>query len=120
MVTPIPALLALGFFEKEEYKEIFKLKKLLEKAKIPFIFKKLDDYRKGYQILYPVEGIENRCSVIEHIYSYGHDKDLLEIMGLLTDEEVKHDSVVGYLSAENVFHRIYRDFKERGNEYGID
>ena len=97
--------------DNEEYKEIFKLKEMLEKANIPFVFKELNDYRNGYQILYPVSGIERKCSVIEHIYSYGQEKDLLEIMGLLTEEEAECDGVVDYLSAENVFHRIYRDFK---------
>lgn len=103
---------------KPRYKEIYKLKEMLEKADIPFIFRKLNDYRNGYQILYPSEGTENRCSVIEHIYSYGSDKDLLEIMGLLTDEEEQHDGVVGFLSAENVFHRIYKDYK--GGINGFD
>ena len=95
-----------------EYKEIFRLKDMLEKAKIPFTFKKLYD---GYQICYPNEDekqsdFEKGCSVIEHYGSYGHNQDLLEIMGLLTPEESEHDSVVGGLSAENVFIRIRDDY----------
>ena len=35
-------------------------------------------------------------------------------MGLLTDEEEKNDSVLGYLTAENVFERIERE--EQKNE----
>lgn len=36
--------------ELMEYKEIFRLKEMLEKAKIPFVFRNLYD---GYQICYP-------------------------------------------------------------------
>lgn len=57
---------------KENYKEIFKLKEMLKKAKIPFIFKEHNDFRNGYQILYPVSGELCRCSIIEHSFSYGH------------------------------------------------
>ena len=91
-----------------EYKEIFRLKEMLEKAKIPFEFRNIYD---GYQICYPEcskpdENIFKVCSVIEHNGSYGHEKDMLEIMGLLTDEEAKNDSVLGWLTAEDVFMRI--------------
>lgn len=96
---------------KENYKEIFKLKEMLEKAQIPFVFKEHNDARNGYQILYPADGIKRQCSVIEHSYSYGNEQDLLEIMGLLTDEEVEVDDVVGFLSAENVFKRIKKDYE---------
>lgn len=52
------------------------------------------------------------CSVIEHEASYGHSEDKLEIMGLLTDEELQNDDVVGHLSAEEVFSRIQKHFIE--------
>lgn len=96
---------------KENYKEIFKLKEMLEKAQIPFVFKEHKGIRDGYQILYPKYDVRI-CSVIEHSYSYGNEKDLLEIMGLLTDEESEYDSVKGYLSAENVFERIKKDYEK--------
>lgn len=95
---------------KENYKEIFRLKEMLEKAGIPFVFKEHNDFRDGFQILYPEDGRGNVCSVIEHTYSYGNEKDLLEIMGLLTSEESEYDSVAGFLSAENVFERIQNHF----------
>ena len=97
---------------KENYKEILKLKDMLEKAGIPFIFKEHNDFRNGYQILYPADGEKNRCSVIEHEFSYGNKQDLLEIMGLLTDEESRDDSVAGSLSADNVFERIKTDYEK--------
>lgn len=96
------------------YKEIFKLKEMLEKAKVPFVWKEHKDFRNGYQILYPVEGIQNICSVIEHSFSYGSEKDLLEIQGLMTKEEEEKycDTVLGFLTAEDVFKRIKKHYKE--------
>lgn len=44
--------------------------------------------------------------VICHKGSYGYEEGLLEIMGLLTEEEAEEDSVLGYLSAEDVIERI--------------
>jgi len=95
-----------------KYNEIFKLKKMLEKAEIPFVFKEHKDIRDGYQILYPAGGEKRQCSVIEHSCSYGNKQDLLEIMGLLTDEESQYDCVKGFLSAENVFERIKKDYEK--------
>lgn len=90
-----------------KYKEIFRLKEMLEKENIPFIFR---DLFYGFQINYP--DIKNRvCSVVEHNYSYGHNQDRLEIMGLISDEETD-DDVLGYLTARDVFERIYKHIKE--------
>ena len=90
-----------------KYKEIFRLKEMLKTENIPFLFRNLYD---GFQVLYPTN--ENRiCSVIEHQGSYGHNQDLLEIMGLLIDGET-NDDVLGYLTAEDVFNRIYKHYKE--------
>lgn len=69
----------------------------------------------GYHICYPKQGVLCKCSVIEHEGSYGHDKDLLEIMGLLTEEEKAADEVAGWLTAEDVFGRIKADFDGRSN-----
>ena len=96
----------------EKYKEIFKLKGMLEKANIPFVWKEHKNYINGYQILYPTDGEQNVCSIIEHKFSYGNEKDLLEIMGLLTKEEEENDLVLGFLTAENVFKRIEKHYKE--------
>lgn len=47
------------------------------------------------------------CSAIETPFSYGHENDRIEIMGLLTEEEeANFDSVTGNLTAEDVFERI--------------
>jgi len=92
----------------EKYNEIFKLKSLLEENHIPFEWIEHNDFRNGYQICYPVKSEKRVCSVIEHSFSYGNEKDLLEIQGLLTaeEEEEEYDSVLGNLTADNVFQRI--------------
>lgn len=94
------------------YREILNLAKMLEEAEIPHILVQVMD---GWHLCYPVrEPLEKRvCSVIEHYGSYGHEQDLLEIMGLLTAEEEQHDSVAGWLSAEDVFARIKAHWEER-------
>lgn len=98
--------------KEERYNEIFKLKKMLEENHIPFEWIEHNDFRGGYHICYPEKGGKCVCSVIEHSFSYGNDKDLLEIMGLLTPEEEKDDSVLGNLTADNVFSRISEHWKK--------
>ena len=93
-----------------KYDEIFKLKEMLENAEIPFEF---SEYMGGYHLCYP-NNKTKECSVIEHDGSYGREQDLLEIMGLLTDEELQNDDVVGFLSAENVFERIKKHYEKAG------
>ena len=97
---------------REDHGEMSKLVKMLQEANIPFEY-------SGTQVCYygkegrpkPKEGaiygmgMGAVCSVI---YGYGREKGLLEISGLMTDEEYEreNDSVLGYLTAENVFARI--------------
>ena len=96
---------------ESKYNEIFKLKKMLEKSLVPFEWKEFDKPSKqGFQILYPND--KNRvCSVIEHSFSYGSQEDLLEIQGLLTADEEECDSVLGNLTADDVFQRILSHWK---------
>lgn len=63
------------------------------------------------QVWYPSKN-NAKMDVICHQYSLGGDEGLLEIMGLLTEEEQECDSVVGYLTAENVLARILKDRQE--------
>ncbi|WP_288910959.1 hypothetical protein [uncultured Thomasclavelia sp.] len=98
---------------KYEFKEIFKLGDMLDKENIEYKFTDRTFYNDkvectDYQIeLFDKDGIRY-LSVIQSFGSYGREKDLLEIMGLLTPEEQEVDSIVGYLTAENVFERIKR------------
>ena len=96
---------------KPKYNEIFKLKSMLEENHIPFEWIEHNDLRNGYQICYPEKDGKCVCSVIEHSFSYGNEKDLLEIQGLLTADEEECDSVLGNLTADDVFQRILSHWK---------
>lgn len=86
----------------ESYTEILKLHKLLIDANIPHT---LDRFLDGWQIVYP--NTKSRVAdAIQHYGSYGNEKNLLEIMGLLTPIEAESDSVLGCLTAEDVFNRM--------------
>lgn len=110
----------------KKYKEIFRLKRMLEKENIPFEFIECFGYDKRllseypdimdhYQICYPSKGEDQVISVIGGFGAHGAEQDKLEIMGLLTPWERYHhgDSTIGWLTAENVFKRIKRDYEER-------
>lgn len=84
------------------YKEIIRLRDMLDSEGISYAFKPLYD---GYQICYP-NNAERQCSVIEHYI----------IMGLLTPEEEKYDGVKGYLTAEEVFKRIKEHYAKMSRE----
>lgn len=92
-------------------REIERLRQMLVKAEIPFEWNderhELIDWR---QIAYPCSGHYRVCSVVQGMGTYGNNENLLEIMGLLTPEEERCDSVVGYLTAEEVFERIKKHF----------
>lgn len=84
--------------------EMEKLIKALTKANVPF--ETIFDFWGNDHVCYPNYG-DMRCSVICNKYSYGGKEGLLEIMGLVYDEE---DSVEGYLTAEIVAMRILHDY----------
>lgn len=66
----------------------------------------------GYQIIvYRPDG-ERLISVIEGFGTYGEANDLLEIMGLLTPEELEYNVVAGWLTADDVFERIVKAVNE--------
>lgn len=96
----------------EPYQEIWKLQEMLEKAKIPYEFEPVYD---GWHILYPGSAVTT-CSCIEHFYSYGSRSDRLEIMGLLTPDEIAVNSVAGYLSADEVFGRIRSHYERHSKK----
>ena len=95
--------------------EIDKLEEMLRKEGIPFVRRGEDlrpkyDYYK-FQIIYPANcslSVKpyDICSVIQGTCTYGGLENRLEIMGLLTKEELEHDDVAGWLTAEDVFERI--------------
>lgn len=115
--------------KKTKYKEIFKLEKMLKDAGIPYKFYELDGGLKDmipewehYHINYPNKD-HWVISVIEGIGTYGAEQDRLEIMGGLTPYErfINDDAtVLGYLTAKNVFKRIKNDYERRLKEYEED
>lgn len=120
-----------------EYKEIFRLKKMLEEANIPFeftddLFHVKDKVSRGgldysmFNSLYPAYEIkiykngakeERICDVIQHCGSRGNQKDLLEIMGGLTKAEQECYGVIGYLTAEEVFKRFKQCYENGCSTY---
>lgn len=88
------------------------LLKMLQDAGIPFETCRRPEIM-GYQAVYP-SNAARVCSVITGAYTYGGDEGLLEIMGLLTEEEREIDSVKGWLTAEDVFSRIQKHWQENG------
>jgi hypothetical protein len=93
-------------FERIDLTQINLLEKGLKKLNIPF---ETTELFGGKQICYP--DMKNvTCSIICHPYSYGHEYGLLEIMGLLTEEEKIGDNVVGFLTAKDVLIRIFSDY----------
>ena len=122
---------------KTKYKEIYKLKKMLEDAGIPFDWtenwgydeKEIKSLREiapdlieHYQICYPKGSFihcENRwISVIEGFGTFGAEQDRLEIMGGFTPwerYEYGDEPVMGHLTAHNVYQRIKNHWKEHKN-----
>lgn len=100
----------------KSYDEIFKLEAMLKAEGIPFVYHRRPDMC-GFQICYPEDGENRVCSIILHSGSYGREQGLLEIMGLLKPEEEEHDSVAGYLTAEDVFERIKAHHGGKWREY---
>lgn len=104
----------------QKYKEIFRLKEMLEEAKIPFDFFAMDDDEKIREIIpdwehwhinYPHRG-DFIISAIEGIGSYGEQDDKLEIMDTNKPDD-DGDTVEGWLTAEEVFERIKKDYLGR-------
>lgn len=93
-----------------KYKEIFKLKKMLEDANIPFEFiegfgfaddkdlqRLCPDLINHFQICYPKKGKDQYISVIEGFGTYGEEKDRLEILGGFTPmEELERRKIYTY------------------------
>ena len=98
--------------------EFDELIKMLDESGIPY--ERDDDNHMMLAYGVPVGGIRRIkypkkedfiCSVVFGHGTYGFTSGKLEIMGLLTPEEEKYDSVLGYLTAEDVFNRINKHYK---------
>ena len=96
-----------------KYQEILKPHMMLLEKEIPHDIRRDCD---GWHISYPCTGLDRVLSAVEFKGTYGAEKDLIEIMGLLTPEELLMDSIKGYLTAEEVFNRIKEHYEEVQNE----
>lgn len=103
------------------YMAITRLHTMLSDAGIPHDFLIDGD---GWQIIYPPGSKKKSvCVARQHVFSIGSDKDLLEMRGLLTEDERMADTgtgaaVRGNLEAGEVFARIrnhyYNEVKRNG------
>ena len=111
-------MFGIDYSTNSDYQEILKLDRMLTDASIPHTLDRLFD---GWRVCYPTrEEPELVMDAIEHYGSYGKDEDKLEIMGLLTPDEEEHDSVLGYLTAEDVFERIRKHHNGEWDKYVND
>ena len=106
------ALGILKYCPRESAPKMYKLINMLIAQGIPF---EVEESFGTPHICYPSRN-ERVCSVICHWFSYGNEKGLLEIMGLLTEEESEYDNVIGYLTANDVFKRINTDYHCRDHK----
>lgn len=95
--------------------EMNKLEKYLREKYIPY--ERIDQDKildqsgfvrlEQHQICVPVTDPRyKKWDVICHWGSYGHEEGLLELYGDLVDYEKDGDTVVGYLTADDVIRRI--------------
>lgn len=94
------------------YKEIFKLKVMLDNANIPNRFLQIWE---GWGVWIDIEDF--RIDAVQHKSSYGNSWDLLEILGGLTKEEESYDEVLGCLTAEQVFKRFQYCYEHKTKTY---
>lgn len=98
--------------------EFNKLAKMLECANIPHTNERMDfSLGNGRQIRLYNDAGRQLADVICHFGSYGKEQGLLEIMQALTVEEYEHDSVLGWLTAEEVFKRFKYCYEHNTSVY---
>ena len=67
----------------------------------------LERYMDKHQIIVYKNG-EKQWDAICHSGSYGYEQGLLEIMGTIVDYEKDGDSVVGWLTADDIIQRLQK------------
>lgn len=87
-----------------EITHVDKLIAMLETTNIPF---EITENNGRPQVWYPNQA-QAVCDAICHWGSYGHEKGLIEIMGLVQGD----DTVEGNLTAQEVFNRIQQHYED--------
>ena len=92
--------------------ELDKLEELLKEYNIPYerydvSGLDIDGFFDRHQICVPERGENCQWDAICHYGSYGYYDGLLEIYGEIVDEEKDGDSVVGFLTANDVMRRVH-------------
>lgn len=104
-----------------QYQEIRRLASLLRERHVPHVLKMLEAYhggRVGGQILYfgdddpYAPNATPIASIIETPYSSSSAQDLLEMMGLLTPEELRMDDILENLTAQQCLERIWEHWSQ--------
>lgn len=90
-----------------DFKEIDKLEAFC--GLIPRLYCKRVDLFDGEQIFVNKDGTFYFDAIL-HRYSYGHEQNLLEIMGDIVENS--EDSVEGFLNADEIILRIVNDLCE--------
>lgn len=86
--------------------EFNKLAKMLKDAGIPHSNRHFELGNGRQIILFDSNGKKIADAVCHYISYGGRQSGLLEILGALTEEEIEDDSVLGWLTAEEVFKRF--------------
>ena len=99
----------------KRYKEILKLDALLTEEKVNHILGRFID---GWiVIVYTPDGENRLCDAVEHFGSYGQEEDKLEIMGALTESELKDGPVLGCLTAKKCAKRFAYCYRKGSSVY---
>lgn len=94
----------------EKMSELEKLEKYLKEHNYNYKWNSVCKGHEGYpyqdQIIVYDDHNTRIWDAVCHFGSYGHEKGLLEIMGVIVDEEADGDSVKGWLTADDVIKRL--------------
>ena len=96
--------------EIQTMSELEKLEKYLKEHNYNYKWNSVCLGHEGYpyqdQIIVYDDHNTRLWDAVCHFGSYGHEKGLLEIMGIIVNEEENGDSVVGWLTADDVIKRL--------------
>ena len=90
--------------------ELEKLEKYLKEHNYNYewnsVFHGMEGYPEKDQIVVYDDHNRRIWDAVCHFGSYGHEPGLLEIMGVIVDEVEDGDTVVGWLTADDVIKRL--------------